>query len=91
LTGAGPQDVVNGLVALELAFDKAGISSGSKHNALALNRYLSHPRTSMEADGQKADGNEGEGSAHQIALEWAFINLARLRFEILLNHYNSTE
>jgi hypothetical protein len=45
----------------------------------------------MEADGQKAGGNEGEGSAHQIALEWTFINLARLRFEILLNHYNSTE
>jgi hypothetical protein len=45
----------------------------------------------MEADGQKADGNEGEGSAHQIASEWAFINLARLRFEILLNDYNSTE
>jgi hypothetical protein len=45
----------------------------------------------MEAEGQKADGNEDEGSAHQITLEWAFINLARLRFEILLNHDNSTE
>jgi hypothetical protein len=45
----------------------------------------------MEADGQKADGKEGEGSAHQIALEWAFINLARHRFEIFLNHYDSTE
>jgi hypothetical protein len=45
----------------------------------------------MEADGQKAGGNEGEGSAHQIDLEWAFINLACLRFEILLKHYNSTE
>jgi hypothetical protein len=45
----------------------------------------------MEADGQKADGNEGEGSAHQIALEWAFINLALLRFEILLKHCNSTD
>jgi hypothetical protein len=45
----------------------------------------------MEAGGQKAGGNEGEGSAHQIALEWAFINLARFRFEILLNHYHSTK
>jgi hypothetical protein len=45
----------------------------------------------MEADGQKAGGNEGEGSAHQITLEWVFINLARLRFEIFLNHYNSAE
>jgi hypothetical protein len=45
----------------------------------------------MEADGQQADGNEGEGIAHQITLEWACINLACLRFEILLNHYNSTE
>jgi hypothetical protein len=45
----------------------------------------------MEADGQKAGENKGEWRAHQIALEWAFINLARLRFEILLNHYNSTE
>jgi hypothetical protein len=45
----------------------------------------------MEADGQKAGGNEGQGSAHQIALEWAFINLARFCFEILLNNYNSTE
>jgi hypothetical protein len=69
LTGAGPQDVVDGLIALELAFNKAGIGAGSKLNALALNRSLSHPRTSMEADGQKADGNEGEGSAHQIDLE----------------------
>jgi hypothetical protein len=45
----------------------------------------------MEADGQKAYGKEGQGSAHQIASEWALINLARLRFEILLNHDNSTE
>jgi hypothetical protein len=37
----------------------------------------------MEADGQKAGGNEGDGSAHQIALEWAFINLARRRYEII--------
>jgi hypothetical protein len=45
----------------------------------------------MEAGGQKAGGKEGQGSAHQIALEWAFINLARFRFEILLNHSNSTK
>jgi hypothetical protein len=45
----------------------------------------------MEAGGQKAGGNEGEESAHQIALEWAFINLARFRFEILLNHDNCTK
>jgi hypothetical protein len=45
----------------------------------------------MEAGGQKAGGNEGEESAHQIALEWALINLARFRFEIFLNHYNGTE
>jgi len=51
LTGAGPQDVVDGLIALELAFDKAGIRSGWKHHPLSLDRRLGHPTPSLKADG----------------------------------------
>ena len=66
LSGAGPQDVVDGLVALELAFDKAGIGCGSKLNPLPLNRCLGKAAPSLEADHQEASGNGGEWSAHRI-------------------------
>jgi len=77
LTGAGPQDVVDGLIALELAFQRGGCGPGWKRNPLALDRSLGDPTSSLEADGEEASDNGGEWSAHRIALGWSFINLAR--------------
>jgi len=66
LTGTRPQDVVDGLTALELAFDKAGIGSGSKLNPLPLDRSLGQATPSLEADDQEASGSGDEWSAHRI-------------------------
>lgn len=65
LTGAGPQFVIDGLVALELTLEQGGINSGSKRDSLALNRGLGHSNPGWEADGQEAGSNKGEGSTHR--------------------------
>jgi hypothetical protein len=54
LTGAGPQFVVDGLVALELALEQGGIGAGSKRDPLTLDRHLGQGAPSGEADGQEA-------------------------------------
>jgi hypothetical protein len=64
LTGAGPQFVVECLVALELALEQNGICSCSKRDPLGFDRGLSHATPHREIDGQEECGTQGKWCSH---------------------------